>query len=123
MAVKKIKPVPPKEYQYKKGQTGNPNGRPKGGKNISTYLKLLMDEEMSTTDMFSQKKSMKKTVADIIAVKLIALAIKSNKGKGDLAAINTIMDRLEGKPLVKQETKTQFEEIEVKIVKATNPSD
>src|SRR5436309_7407376 len=29
---------PPRHTQFRKGTTGNPNGRPKGSKNLSTYL-------------------------------------------------------------------------------------
>ena len=33
---------PPVEHQFKKGQSGNPNGRPKGSKNFSTDLKAVL---------------------------------------------------------------------------------
>lgn len=38
-----------KKTQFKPGQSGNPEGRPKGSKNMSTYIReLLEDEEFET---------------------------------------------------------------------------
>lgn len=34
-----------KESQWKPGQSGNPEGRPKGSKNLSTWVRDIMDDE------------------------------------------------------------------------------
>lgn len=34
---------PPKHSQFKKGQSGNPKGRPKGSKNFSTHVRETLD--------------------------------------------------------------------------------
>ena len=38
---------PPKESQFKPGQSGNPRGRPRGTKNITKRLHELLDERVS----------------------------------------------------------------------------
>lgn len=35
---------PPKDHQFKPGQSGNPKGRPKGSKSFSTYLQEALAE-------------------------------------------------------------------------------
>jgi len=35
---------PPKEHQFKKGQSGNPNGRPKGTLNVATVVDKTLQE-------------------------------------------------------------------------------
>ena len=37
---------PPKHTQFKKGQSGNPNGRPKGTLNLATVLERTLREEV-----------------------------------------------------------------------------
>ncbi len=66
---------PPREGQWKPGQSGNPGGRPKW-KPISEALQHLVTPK----------------VADAIASELILKA-----GKGDVSAFNALTDRLEGK--------------------------
>ena len=41
---------PPKETQFKPGQSGNPNGRPKGSRNVATDLQEELDEEIEVTE-------------------------------------------------------------------------
>ncbi|MDU8946604.1 DUF5681 domain-containing protein [Ovoidimarina sediminis] len=41
---------PPKEYQFKPGQSGNPNGRPKGSKNTHHILSKILGEKIPMTD-------------------------------------------------------------------------
>ncbi len=37
---------PPVAYQFKPGQSGNPQGRPKGSKNTNTLLKSILDQKI-----------------------------------------------------------------------------
>lgn len=41
---------PPKEHQFKKGQSGNPNGRPKGSKNLDTVFMNALWDPVSVTE-------------------------------------------------------------------------
>ena len=38
---------PPKAHQFKPGQSGNPAGRKKGSKNLSTLLRQAMEEQVT----------------------------------------------------------------------------
>ena len=40
---------PPKHTQFRKGQSGNKKGRPKGSKNLSTYLMEAARDQVSAT--------------------------------------------------------------------------
>lgn len=66
---------PPREGQWKPGQSGNPGGRPKW-KPVSEALQHLVTPD----------------VAEAIASQMLIRA-----GKGDVSAFNAVMDRLEGK--------------------------
>jgi hypothetical protein len=37
---------PPKHTQFRKGQSGNPKGRPKGSKNISVRIRRILEEKV-----------------------------------------------------------------------------
>jgi hypothetical protein len=69
---------PPVETRWKKGQSGNPNGRPKRQPIAEAYLQLLADPEE--------------------ALKL-ARGILAKAQKGDVLAAKEIADRTEGKAL------------------------
>jgi len=77
---------------FKKGKSGNPKGRPKGKQSISTYLKKYLTAKIKVTHPISGK-DMKMPVAEILALKLISIAVK---GQGDRLAIMDIINRLEG---------------------------
>ena len=67
---------PPREGQWKPGQSGNPGGRPKW-KPISDELRRFAEQEG--------------------IVKGVALAMYAKAEKGDVSAANFIADRIEGK--------------------------
>ncbi len=69
---------------WRKGQSGNPNGRPRKNKAMSEELHRLLQR---------QSPGKKETNLQVITAKLMALA-----EAGRLDAIKYICDRLEGRP-------------------------
>ncbi len=83
---------PPKDKQFKKGKSGNPNGKPKGTLSSKTILKRFMGIKQDVQNPITGAQE-KLTVAEILYIQQLAKA-----RKGDLAAFREIMDRWEGKP-------------------------
>lgn len=67
---------PPKEYQFKPGQSGNPSGRPKNS--IATLLRDILDAD-------DQKNA-----------KAFAQALLINACKGNGTAIRELLNRIDG---------------------------
>lgn len=84
---------PNKETQFKEGQSGNPNGRPKGALSSKTILNkfLSLVEKGVKNPVTGEFEDM--TVAEVMTLSIIAKA-----RKGDLNAYKEVLDRLEGKP-------------------------
>lgn len=73
---------PPRHTQFRKGQSGNPNGRPKGTLNFATVLTRTLREEVVINERGRRKTITKLEVA---AKQLV------NKGaSGDLAALRLL---------------------------------
>ena len=83
--------------RWKQGESGNPNGR------RNAYTDLIKD--------FSFSKVGEKERREIVIAKLFQLA-----ERGDLRAIQFIVERLEGKALERQERTTKSEPIQVMII-------
>src|SRR5262245_38389815 len=75
---------PPKEACFKPGQSGNPNGRPKGS-SLNRLIKDKLDE--------ANRKKLTSSNGEVVAETLVAKATK-----GNLEAIKIVLDRVEGKP-------------------------
>ena len=82
---------------WKKGKSGNPNGR------RNAYTDLI--REFSFQDVNGRERR------EIILSKLFQLA-----ERGDLRAIQFIVERLEGKALERQERTTKNEPIQVMVI-------
>tara|TARA_B100000519_G_C14189438_1_gene412377 strand:- start:367 stop:708 length:342 start_codon:yes stop_codon:yes gene_type:complete len=83
--------------RWKKGQSGNPNGR------RNAYTDLIKE--------FSFTKTGDKERREVVVSKLFQLA-----ERGDLRAIQFIVERLEGKALDRQERTTKSEPIQVMVI-------
>jgi hypothetical protein len=83
--------------RWKKGQSGNPNGR------RNAYSDLIKE--------FSFQEVNGKERREIILGKLFQLA-----ERGDLRAIQFIVERMEGKALERQERTTKNEPIQVMVI-------
>ncbi len=94
---------------FKPGVSGNPSGRPKGSKNITTFLHELLQKKMDGPETPLTPKGGKMTAAQVVALKLLGRAIR-----GDLTAIQQLQDRTEGRA---KETVEQTVKGEVTIKK------
>jgi hypothetical protein len=75
---------PPRQKQFKPGQSGNPRGRPKGAKNLATVLTETINEKVVITE-----KGRRRTITRLdAAVKQLGNRAES----GDLKAIHQLTD-------------------------------
>jgi hypothetical protein len=66
---------PPREHQFKPGQSGNKRGRPKGSKNEATIIGDLLDQRIAIRQNGNVKKV---TLLEAIFLKAAEEAIKGN---------------------------------------------
>jgi hypothetical protein len=81
------------KHEFKKGESGNPNGRPKGAKNRSTIAKYWLE--------VNQKLKNPLTGAEetMSQEDLMTLALIKKAREGDVAAYKALMDSGYGAPL------------------------
>lgn len=73
--------LPPVHSRFKKGQSGNPNGRPKLPDISEALAKILADEKDGRT-----------------ALEQTLLALRAKAVRGDIRAAEALLDRAFGKP-------------------------
>ena len=77
---------------FKKGQTGNPNGRPKGSLNASTIIKKWLEASENIKNPATGK------VENLTQMDIMTLSQIQKARKGDTSAFNSLLDRVYGKP-------------------------
>jgi hypothetical protein len=84
-----------KNYQWKKGQSGNPKGRPK---KLPDLKELLISVLGDTKDGKS-------------AMEVVLMAIRAKALKGDTRAAELLLDRAYGKPKQETDIMTTFTQV------------
>jgi hypothetical protein len=84
-------PIPPEHSQFKPGESGNPNGRPKGVRNRSTIAKEWLEVQQSFRNPITGKDEVLQQ-QDIMTLALIKKA-----REGDVNAFKELMDSAYGK--------------------------
>jgi hypothetical protein len=75
---------PPKHAQFAKGTSGNPRGRPKGSKNLSTYILEAARHQVSATVDGRTRK--------ISKIQATAMQLATKAARGDQAAMSKFLD-------------------------------
>ncbi len=75
---------PPKDSQFKKGQSGNPKGRPAGVRNFKTELNEVINSKV-TVNRDGKKQS-------ISAKRAVFLKLTEKSLSGNVPAIRTLID-------------------------------
>ena len=83
---------PLKEHQWKKGQSGNPKGRPKGS-SISKAIKALLDDGVTG-------ENLEKALAKVAITRAL---------NGDVRFYQMVIDRIDGKVIDVIETDNKLE--------------
>jgi hypothetical protein len=66
---------PPKRTQFKKGESGNPRGRPKGAKSISTIVEEELNRKIEVTE---NGKTVRRPVRQLIVRAAVREAVKGS---------------------------------------------
>jgi len=74
---------PPLHTRFKKGQSGNPRGRPRGSKNMATLVGEALDEKVTVTDNGRRRKVSKR---EIIVTQLV-----NRSAQADLKAMQILL--------------------------------
>jgi hypothetical protein len=94
--------LPPSPNTFQPGQTGNPNGRPKGPTFRGVFNKIMRGE--ITTEQAGQKVKMSKQEA--MCAKLVEDAMFDSDPNVRRQALITIMNRVDGMPVSKTPSPT-----------------
>jgi hypothetical protein len=91
---------PPRHTRFKKGQSGNPKGRPVGAKNLSTLLSEALNEPVIVTENGRHRKITKRqamitqlvnrsATADFRALKILLDIIRDIENRTEMASPET----------------------------------
>jgi hypothetical protein len=82
-----------KKHEFKKGQSGNINGRPKGSKNRSTIAKKWLEVNQKAKNPITSSEEV------MSQEDLMTLALIKKAREGDVTAYKALMDSTYGNPI------------------------
>jgi hypothetical protein len=85
---------PPKEHQFRPGQSGNTSGRPKGRKNNATLLREILDRKIEVRNGSTIRKI---SVREAILTRFAESALK-----GDTKSAAFLLQRYDGSEAVQE---------------------
>lgn len=105
------------KHKFKKGESGNPSGRPAGSRNRSTIVKHWLEvKKLAKNPILNKEEELE--VQDMMVLALINKALK-----GDVNAFKELMDSGYGKLLNSNDITSKGESINIPISKwATDDS-
>jgi hypothetical protein len=115
---------PPKEYRFKKGQSGNPSGKPKEDPRLKMLKNLTKTELVEIGNLVVKgnltelRAIAKDESCPVIKAMIASIAVKIIS-KGDVHALDILLNRLIGK--VKDEVE-HTGRLDMPIVQITMPS-
>ncbi|WP_050931677.1 DUF5681 domain-containing protein [Aestuariivita boseongensis] len=74
---------PPKSSQFKKGQSGNPKGRPKGSLDVRTQTREMLGKQVTITEGGKRKR--------VSALQATLMRLVEKSLKGDMRAIEKVL--------------------------------
>lgn len=113
-------PIPNEEIaQFKEGQSGNPNGRPKGSRNRSTVAREVLQTVINVQAIKS--KAVRQAIEnlgftnEVDIETLITAAQAITALKGNTLAYQALMDSAHGKPktTIEHDVMTPIERLEI----------
>ena len=102
---------PPRHTRFKKGQSGNPQGRPKGSKNLPTLLSEALNESVVVAENGRRRKI---TMRQAIIKQLV-----KRSATADLRALKILLDTLrdiEGQTEPASSETAEFSEADEKVL-------
>ena len=96
---------PPRDTRFKRGQSGNPRGRPPGAKNLSTLLNEALNELVVVTENGGRKRISKRRAA--------FKQLVNDAAKGEWRALKLLVDILQD---IERRSEPQTEESSFSLV-------